>query len=374
MGEILVLGESHFSTLYVLKSVNTDIESKIRFMTSSGRAVIKGETLECALMEQVEDLQAEKIATDVFPMMASTGGLKILSGTPSLSVINTYYYDNMRYPAKQRPYKYNLNGINPNGVYVHTVDWQRAAKASEIYRLYCLDQAEKLGVTSDSFRTAYGIEWITLRNKFITFEELNCLVEDYVPNPNLSRAVGWDPARGEDRSVMTCVELDGNMHNHVIAWKEFNGLNWEPQLDEALMFLQHWKPKIMLIDSTGEGDPIPEFTKKWIRERQPQLQNFIDVRGYKYTTESKDAINKFLDAEMHNFRVHFPRGYPDQRELLHFKEDFLNLERNYTGNKLNLDHPKSGQYHNDYCTSLELALWANLKIRFKGYGTVTDLF
>jgi hypothetical protein len=214
---------------------------------------------------------------------------------------------------------------------------------------------------------------VTLRNKFISREELEALTERivtpddknilpfYKSDMKLPRFVGWDPARGADRSVMTCVERDDSFHHHILEWMEFEGLDWEPQLDEATEYLRRWKPQCLLIDSTGEGDPIPEFARKWARERLPF---HVSIEGYKYTSQSKDVINKLLDAEMHMKRLFYPVDSPQRREREHFKEDFLNLERNYSGNYLNLDHPARHECHNDYCTSLELAIWASLKRSF----------
>lgn len=368
-GLIMDIGGAHFSQLFILEDLNSHIQSRVRVMSGAPNANIIGETLDIAVIEQVEEMDSDKMVTDIFPMLSATGGLRILSGTPSLEVKNTYYYDVLTKPEKQRP----PWGSNPNGSYLHIVDWKEAAKYSDAYREYVMNEAERIGVDSDSFRTAYSIEWVTLRNKFISREELEALTERivtpddknilpfYKSDMKLPRFVGWDPARGADRSVMTCVERDDSFHHHILEWMEFEGLDWEPQLDEATEYLRRWKPQCLLIDSTGEGDPIPEFARKWARERLPF---HVSIEGYKYTSQSKDVINKLLDAEMHMKRLFYPVDSPQRREREHFKEDFLNLERNYSGNYLNLDHPARHECHNDYCTSLELAIWASLKRSF----------
>lgn len=366
---VMDIGAAHFSQLFILEDVKSHLQSRVRVMSGAPNANIIGETLDIAVIEQVEEMEPTKMQQDIFPMLSATGGLRILSGTPSLEVKNTYYYDVLTKPEKQRP----PWGTNPNGSYIHVVDWREAAKYSETYRDYVMREAERIGGDSDVFRTAFNIEWITLLNKFISRDQLEALSElivapdpkthlPYYPtDPKLPRTVGWDPARGADRSVMTVTERDDMFHHHILEWMEFEGLDWEPQLDEATELLRHWKPNLLLIDSTGEGDPIPEFARKWARER---LDFHVDVEGYKYTSQSKDVINKLLDAEMHMKRVFFPIDTLQRREREHFKEDFLNLERNYAGNYMNLDHPSRSGCHNDYCTSLELALWASLKRSF----------
>jgi len=375
---VMDIGAAHFSQLFILEDIKSHVQSRVRVMSGAPNSNIIGETLDIAVIEQVEGMDSDKMINDIFPMLSASGGLRILSGTPSLEVKNTYYYDVLTKPEKQRP----PWGINPNGSYLHIVDWHEASRYSDSYREYVMKEADRIGVDSDSFRTAYNIEWITLRNKFISREELENLTElaltpdehnilpFYKSDDKLPRYVGWDPARGADRSVMTCIERDDMFHHHILEWMEFEGLDWEPQLDEATEFLRRMKPQTLLIDSTGEGDPIPEFARKWARMR---LDFHISIEGYKYTSQTKDVINKLLDAEMHMKRLHYPIDTPQRREREHFKEDFLNLERNYTGNYLNLDHPSRHECHNDYCTSLELALWASLKRSFEPVMREVDI-
>lgn len=376
---VMDIGRAHFSSLFILHDLTSDTESRVRVLSGAPNANIIGETLDIAVIEQVENMDPSKMINDIFPMLSATGGVRILSGTPSLEVKNTYFYDILTNPKKQRP----PQGTNPKGSYVHVVDWKQASKYSDKYRSFVQKEAERIGVDSDEFRATYNIEWIVLRNKFISRIELEALGETilasdpkkrivhYTPDPELPRYFGWDPARGEDRSVMTCIERDDNFHHHIVEWREFQGLEYELQLDEAIEFLRHWKPKVLLIDATGLGDPIPEFTRKWARER---LDFPVQIEGYKYTTEKKSDIGKLLDAEMHMRRVFYPIDTPQRREREHFKEDFLGLERNYKGNYLNLDHPDRHGCHNDYATSLELALWASLRMEFQAVMLETDLF
>lgn len=377
------IGRAHFSSLFVLHDLNNDIESRVRVLSGAPNANIIGETLDIAVIEQVENMNPSKMINDIFPMLSATGGCRVLAGTPSLEVKNTYYYDLMTKPEKQRP----PYGTNPDGSFVFTVDWKEAAKFSSKYHDFVRKEADRIGVDSDEFRATYNIEWIVLRNKFITRQELEALgstilksqkpkYPHYLHDPDLPRFIGWDPARGEDRSVMTCIERDDAFHHWILEWLEFQGIKWETQLDDAINFLQVWKPQVLLIDSTGLGDPIPEFANKWFREKRAEGVIDFDcyIEGYKYTSQSKDEINKMLDAEMHMKRVSFPVDTPQRREREHFKEDFLNLERNYKGNKLNLDHPDRHGTHNDYCTSLELALYASLKRSFTPVMRETTLF
>jgi hypothetical protein len=310
-----------------------------------------------ALIEQVEDLDPVKITNDIYPMLSTTGGVSILSGTPSLEVKNTYFYNIMTRPDLQRP----PQGTNPNGATVFTVDWREAAKYSLTYRDFVQLQAERLGPDSDVFRAVYNIEWIVLRNKFISIEELRQLEEPlFVPEPSFSCYVGWDPARGADRSVATCVYRDQKLFHHVVEWREMEGVDWESQLRvDILPFLKARSPRRLLIDSTRD-DPVVEYAQRYARE----MRLNVSIEGFKYTSESKDAIGKVLDTEMHQKRVFFPVDSSQKRELSHFREDFLGLERNYKGNILNLDHPSTQGAHNDYCTSLELALWASLRKEF----------
>lgn len=355
---VMDIGAAHFSQLFILEDIKSHVQSRVRVMSGAPNANIIGETLNIAVIEQVEEMDPTKMINDIFPMLSSTGGVRVLSGTPSLEVKNTYYYDVLTKPEHQRP----PWGTNLKGSFIHVVDWREAAKYSNPYREFVLQESDRIGADSDEFRATYNIEWITLRNKFINHEELKSLEEEnYVPDPDLPHYVGWDVARGADRSVMTCIERDDLFHHHILEWLEFEGLDWEPQLDDATEFLRRWKPRTLLIDSTGEGDPIPEFARKWARQ---YLDFSVEIDGYKYTSPSKDRINKLLDAEMHMKRVHYPIDTPQRKEREHFKEDFVNLERNYAGNNLNLDHPARHGCHNDYCQSLELSLWASLKRDF----------
>lgn len=389
---VMEIGKAHFSSLFILTDLESEISSRIRILSGAPQSNIKGETFDIVLIEQVEHMDSSKMLDAIFPMLSATGGLRILSGTPSLEITNDYYYHLMTDPTKQRP----PHGTNPKGSYIFTVDWREAAKYAPKYHAYIMKEAERIGSDSDEFRATYNIEWIVLRNKFITREKLEDLGE-YIINPDpegikpfypvdfttdynqksgLPRFIGWDPARENDRSVMTVVERDDKFHNHIIEWKSFQGLEWEPQLDEALDLILRHQPQVFLVESTGLGDPIPEFTRKWFRERKRKgdIKFYTVVEGYKYNSQTCDTIQKYIDAEMHMGRVHYPLDTSQRRERGHFISDYLGLERNYKGNYLHLDHPQRSGAHNDFCTSLEVAVWASLKMQFRPAVRVTDLF
>ena len=60
-------------------------------MSTDLSANIKGESLDFALIEQAEDADEGKLKNDVFPMLSASGGIRLLSGTSTVEVVNPYF-------------------------------------------------------------------------------------------------------------------------------------------------------------------------------------------------------------------------------------------------------------------------------------------
>lgn len=378
LGIKLDVGMGHFTALFQMAT--KDNYARVRIMTGSRMASIKGETFDLIIIEQSEDMDASKMLSDIFPMLSATGGVRILVGTPALEITNDYYY--------------KLMTQNLYGSIIMTLDCYEAMKYSKYYAMAVQKEKLRMGY-GDEFKSQYELNWVTLRTKFITRQELfplqwavprllnnipaeyvNTPIMPYTPNPTLDRFAGWDVAKEVDMSVVTVIEKSGFNH-YILGWLEMQGTNWEYQADFVKDYLRALKPKALAIDSTGSGDPCVDMASN----RMKHDMEIIDVI---FNVKNNDIIGKILSTEFGNKRIFFPHDLQvtqviteeNQQPLFrnHFIEQMLDLERTYTGDKLHLKSPDRRGVHDDYADSCGLALYASLVGSFDVGVATTDLF
>jgi len=363
-------GEGITSSLFVLKNITNDKELYIQSLSVGEQAEIIGPTFSLMIIEQSELVNAMKLKNDVFPMGAEKGGVRVLTGTTSPYFKNEYF--------RQAIEKYSEDPAENKSTadFVEMVKWDEAAKYSRKYKRYVSKERERMGPDSIEFRTQFMLEWVGAVLKFIAWEDLVLLEEDYQWVKERLRFFGIDVARAGDSTVVTIIEVNPSpLEIHIIAWLELEGLDFEVQIPKIVAFLKRYKPlRYGLVDVVGLGVGLYDMLRKRLWEDE-----LIDSRTQRYrkvawarvgdfyaSKPENDLAAKNMDREFQHDRVKFPKHTEYKREKSKFVDQILDLERKYTGNILKLEAPKIKGRHDDYPISLMLAIYAFKEKSFRG--------
>jgi len=331
----------------------------IRCMSTQPKANVKAHTEQLQLFEQVEDMDEQKILTDIFPFGAGseTGCTRVFAGTPSLEIHNHYYYDKLMELEERGPPSF--------------VDYELAGMYKPGYREFVEAEKAILGEDSDAFRTQYKLEWILPRNKLIdrdTLLTLNWFPETFTPNPKNLRAAGTDVAKQVDSTVVTVGERLGATA-HILGWLELEGTDYEVQVDEIAKFLEAWKVQVNEVDSTGVGDPVLDMLTR-------RLKGICSVRGQRFTPQENDRLYKQYERELIHRRILLPsdetckeRGFI--REKRRFIEQHVDAEKVYSKNLLQIEKPNRPNAHTDYVASGALMVDALIESPFHDLPVLT---
>jgi hypothetical protein len=249
------------------------------------------------------------------------------------------------------------------------------------YEKYIKKEIYRLGKDSDEFRLSYRLEWILERSMFVTLKALTDKVYDKtlsIVERDLSakHVVGIDFGKVKDSTIVTVGEPDWDnpvilekpknigtaslMSNStayiaykvkVKAWLELLGDDYESQYQQIMDFLDNYNVVKMCIDSTGTGAPIADRLIANMR---------CEVEPYTYTTPSKSALYKHLNAEIKGGRVVVPADDDVQESIIlrKFEKQMVELQKSYSGTNMVVQHPKEKDAHDDYPDSLALMVWA----------------
>jgi hypothetical protein len=317
---------------------STGYECRIRALSADPSAHVKGAGFNLMLLEQVEEMDEQKMKTDIFPMAAGEEMqcCRVLGGNPSLEVLNNYYRE------RTRSLKYPF-----------LVDWKAAAQFRPTYGEFVQQEMSRLGEDSDEFRTQYGCEWIQLRNRLIEREQLMLLARPYLSEANPVRYGGLDIAKMVDRTVLTIIEQSGT-DLHILSWLELEGTNYEEQADLVTAFLGQYKPVKTLVDSTGVGDPVLDMLTQ-------RCRGITQIEGFKFTPESRDHLWKIYQRELAQGRLSYPTEATSEEQKRYrrrFEEEHIDAERETKANKINVRAPTRKGAHDDYIVSAALAVYA----------------
>jgi hypothetical protein len=311
-------------------------KTEIQCLTASKDTTIKGYTFDLIICEEAQDIDDTKIKEDILPMGAATNATRVFIGTPALGTHYRYFY----------------NGVLRNHN-CFIIDYKIAIKHNPNYAHYIEEQKELIDEDSPEFRSQYELVWILEASKFIDPMRLNSLGKPYnriKEKPEGYIIAGLDVAKSPDSTVLTLVELD-NGQKRVLDWLELHGENYEDQVGIITEYLSHYKVQKVVVDSVGVGDPIVDLLQRKVR---------MTVDGFKWTPQSHHDAFKTLWLEMGNGRLEYPATDEAKKtlEYKHFIQQFSDLNKEYRGNLMKCHHPDGKGFHDDFCSSLALAVQA----------------
>ena len=115
-------------------------------------------------------------------------------------------------------------------------------------------------------------------------------------------------------------------------------------------FLSNFNVVRIVMDATGVGDAIYDRLRANLN---------YEVVPYVLSRQSKSDLYKHLNSEFRAKRVHYPANEEtkETREFQKFVQQFLDLEKGYSGQLMVVSHPDVNGAHDDFCDSLALAVW-----------------
>lgn len=314
----------------------------------------ESKTLDLIIVEEAQTLNDHEFMNDVRPMGASTNAPIIFIGSAGYQL--RYFYrllqkfDDMIFDY-QRVIEHRREMYDLTGDDYHLN-----------YETYVLGEMQRMpgGENADEFRVPYKLEWILGGGQFCTTDQYKSLLGEHsrvYHDKHHDCYAGIDTAKFPDSTVVTIVRApyddgDKKIPKQLINWLELRGDNYKDQFDIILDFLRKYKVQAIAIDSTGQGDFMPDMF-----ERETEWQDeHSGMYRVKFSAQSKDVLYKNLSVVLQELLTILPKN--ETKEAEKFKQQMLDLQKEYKGELLSCHHPNSPDAHDDYPDSWALAEYA----------------
>lgn len=336
--------------------------SLISSQSASEGSNVEGDSYMMIIVDEAQDVGNFKYTKSLSPMGAFYNATKILIGTATTQ--KGFFYESIERNTKE----YENGGKRNHFEY----NYLTVIKYNPKYEKYIEGEKKRLGEHSDEFQMSYNLKWILERGMFINGKNFDELADKTrgVTLRDLKKAhvVGIDLGKKQDSTVITVLEVDWDnpivvdkAHEvgipdyvaytvHIKAWKELHGDNWNEQYDEIISFLSEFNVVRIVMDATGVGDAIYDRLRANLN---------YEVVPYVFSRVSKSDLYKHLNSEFRAKRVTYPADEysRETREYKKFEQQFLDLEKGYSGQLMVVSHPNTAGAHDDYTDSLALAVW-----------------
>lgn len=308
----------------------------------------ESKSLNLIVFEESQYLQDRIIQQQIWPMGANTNAPRVYLGTAGTQICYFYregqrdssiklYYDEI---AEQRRKTYEETKDATHLIYEQTVK----------------KEIEKYGADSDEIARPYFGKWLIGTGNFTTEEELSVLETErkYTNSDKHNECfVGIDTAKFPDSTVVTVVRFNKELNKkELINWLELRGDNYQDQFDIINEFLKWYNVVAIAIDSTGQGDFMPDLFEAHT-EWNSEINGLFRI---KFSNVSKDLIYKNLKVSIKEFLTTLPKL--DTKTGVRFKQQMLDLQQEYKGQLLSVKHPDDPNAHDDFPDSWALAEWA----------------
>lgn len=341
----------------------------------------ESKSLALIVFEESQDLNDKIVQQQIWPMGANTNAPRIYIGTAGTRLC--YFRKLGRRPEAIKIYFEDIVKQR-RVVFEITNDAQHL-----IYEQYVRGEIEKHGLDSDEIQRPYFGKWLIGTGNFTTEEDLLGL-EDVGRNITYHYKKGYcfagiDTAKHPDSTVCTIIRDTGEIaekklkdgtvqlyrKKELINWCELRGENYGTQFDVLKNFLGNYNVVALAIDSTGQGDFMPDMFENntdWADENS-------GLYRMKFSLVTKDIMYKNLKVQIQELLTTLPNLGTKQGEK--FKQQMLDLQQEYKGNLLSVHHPKSASdvkeedLHDDYPDSWALAEWAFAKWYANSNAAVT---
>lgn len=314
---------------------------------------IEGLTLDLIIIDEAQVAKDKIVKHSIWPMGKVTNAPRVYIGKAGTQINHFYrlsqgndtikvYFEDV---VKQRKQVYDITHDPVHLIYEQSV-------RSDI---------TEQGIDADEIQREYFGKWQIGTGQFTTQEELDALIDPKRTRPAWRNEkedcfAGIDTAKHPDSTVVTIVRYNKETkQKELLNWCELRGENYSDQFDIIVDFLSHYKIVAVAIDSTGQGDFMPDMFEKnteWADEHS-------GLYRVKFSAVSKDLIYKNLKVSIKGLLTTLPILGTKQGEK--FRMQMLDLQQEHKGQLLSVHHPDDPNAHDDYPDSWALAEWAYAK-------------
>lgn len=320
----------------------------------------ESKTFDVMIFEEAQDINDRIMLESIYPMGANTNAPRYLIGTAGTRVCYfrkggqkndaiKLYFDEI---VKQRRETYQQTGDARHLIYERTVS----------------QEIEKFGIDSDEIARPYFGKWLIGAGNFMTEEDIAKLETDRSITNSYKMGdcfAGIDTAKHPDSTVVTILRQVDGQKKELINWLELNGENYRNQFEVITSFLDQYKIVAIAIDSTGQGEFMPDWFEtetNWRDERS-------GLYRVKFSQQSKDLMYKNLKVVIQDLLTSLPKLSTRVGER--FRQQMLDLQQQYKGQYLSVSHPDDPKAHDDYPDSWALAEWAFAQWNAQPTATIT---
>lgn len=320
-------------------------------MTANPRAKIESKTFHLAVIDEAQDCDDLVVSKSISPMLSSTGGTIVKTGTPTTRKGD--FYRTIQYNKRRQ----TMHGRRRNHF---EADWKVVAKYHPTYGKTVRKQMARMGEDSDEFQLSYCLRWLLERGMFTTsamMEELGDKSQEVVRQYHRTPVVvGIDPARKLDSTVVTVVWVDwdrpdefGFFNHRVLSWLELRGDDWEEQYFQIVNYLANYDVLAIGVDAGGVGDAVAQ--------RLALLMPRANLFAVGSSPSEQSKRWKHLMALMQRGKVGWP-AHAKTRQLRtwrRFLQQMLDCEKVFQGPNILVKAPDEAEAHDDYVDSLAIA-------------------
>lgn len=326
-----------------------------RMQTANPKAQVESKTYHFVVIDESQGADDVMVKKSIEPMLASTSGTMVFTGTPSNK--KNFFYEQIQ--LNKRNDVRRTGGSKDH----HQHDWKSCARYNPRYKKYVMKTMTEMGADSDEFLLSYALKWLLERGMFTTSERLDALgdtsmqrlVTQHYSSPIV---LGVDPARKQDSTVVTAVWVDwdnpdefGYYDHRVLNWLEIHGERWEDQYAAIVDFASNYNVLAVAVDGSGVGDVVGE--------RLGLLMPRSQVICLSSNVPDQSARWKHMTELMARGLVAWPAGSQvrKKRVFRRFYQQMEDLEKDWRGPNLLAAAPNAANAHDDYPDSLALALY-----------------
>lgn len=341
--------------------------SFVTAVSASDGSNIEGDSYKLIVCEECQDISNFKIRKSIHPMGASYNATIVKIGTAT--TFKGDFYEAIQ--RNKRDFAEGRLRIKSHFEY----DWKIGAKYNPKYQKYVEKEMYRLGENSDEFRMSYCLEWILSRGMYVDIDvlEKTCGKVDKSQvfyDRTKPHVVGIDLAKKGDNTVVTIVEPDWDnpviyeenknsndfeedkytaYRTHIKCWKILDGDDYNQQYYDILDILRNWNVARIMIDATREESMSDRLRANLDSEVVPCV----------FSSAFKSDMYKYLDTEIKACRATFPMS-PETittREYMEFQRQMGELQKDYRGQTMVVEHPPERGAHDDFCDSWALAVY-----------------
>lgn len=320
----------------------------------------ESKSLDLIIFEESQDLDDNIVKEQIWPMGKFTNAPRVYIGTAGTQICHFY---RLTQTKDALILDFDMIAAEKEKVYQATKD-----PVHLIYIQSVKQDIELYGRDSDEIRRPYYLEWIIGTGQFVTQDSLEALETERKQTFHEKAHecyAGIDTAKNPDSTVVTILRYNPELKKkEILNWLELQGDNYKNQFDIICEFLKKYNIVAIAIDSTGQGDFMPDMF-------QAETE-FTDERTglfrVKFSAVSKDLLFKNLKVSIRELLTTLPKL--DTKKGAKFKQQMLDLQQEYKGQLLSVHHPDDPNAHDDYPDSWALAEWAYARWNEEGEAQI----